>query len=181
MAIFNGTSANMASVGGGAAVGAAGGANIPATAAQVLTMATQNYNTTTFLPVQNGAAGQYYTTNVGAGGHISASFAPQKSSNVIPISVYDKDGKEIVRLEPDGTVVWSKDIDIDEAAAAFGKSIQLGAEISAGITYGVKQRMRDVVFEEIISMAQEKGSITAEELTYLHKAAKIIDKLKGKV
>ncbi len=169
MAIFNGTSANMASVGsGGAAGGAAGGAysaaNIPATAAQVLTMATQNYNTTTFLPVQNGAAGQYYTTNVGAGGHISASFAPQKSSNVIPISVY-----------------WSKDIDIDEAATAFGKSIQLGAEISVGITYGVKQRMRDVVFEEIISMAQEKGSITAEELTYLHKAAKIIDKLKGKV
>lgn len=40
--------------------------------------------------------------------------------------------------------------------------------------------MRDTVFEEMISLAKEKGSLTVEDLTYLHTAAKIMDKLKGK-
>jgi hypothetical protein len=43
----------------------------------------------------------------------------------------------------------------------------------------VKQRMRDAVFEELIDMAKSKGSLTADDLTYLQQAAKIMDKLKG--
>lgn len=96
------------------------------------------------------------------------------------LSANGTNGKEIVRLNRDGSVTWSDEINVDEAAEAFGKALQVGAEISAGLTYSVKQRMRDTVFEEMISLAKEKGSLTAEDLTYLHTAAKIMDKLKGK-
>jgi hypothetical protein len=89
-------------------------------------------------------------------------------------------GKEIVRILEDGTVKWADGIKIDEAAKALSESLVLGYELSAKITYSIKQRMRDSVFEEMISMAEEKGSITAEDLTFLWRAAKIIDKLKGK-
>lgn len=173
MAKFNGTSANMASIGTSGAAGATG----TVTTAQISQIA-QHFNNTTYLPTQIGLAGQYYISN--GAGNVSAAWS-QPSYNTIPLAVSDGKGNEIVRLETDGTVVWSKGIDVDAATEAFSKSLRFGAELVAGITYGAKQRMRDVVFEEIISMAQEKGSITAEELTYLHKAAKIIDKLKGKV
>jgi hypothetical protein len=92
----------------------------------------------------------------------------------------DPVGKEIVRILEDGTVKWADGIKIDEAAKALSESFVLGYELSAKITYSIKQRMRDSVFEEMISMAEEKGSITAEDLTFLWRAAKIIDKLKGK-
>ena len=48
-----------------------------------------------------------------------------------------------------------------------------------GITYSVKQRMRDAVFEELIDMANTKGILSVDDLTYLHQSAKIMDKLKG--
>lgn len=96
------------------------------------------------------------------------------------ISAKNPSGKEIVRLNNDGTVTWNGEINIDEAAEAFSTSLSLGAELANGLTYAVKQRMRDTVFAEMISMAKEKGSLTADDLTYLHQAAKIMDKLKGK-
>ena len=49
----------------------------------------------------------------------------------------------------------------------------------AGVTYGVRQRIRDAVFEELIDMANNKGTLSVDDLTYLHQAAKIMDKLKG--
>ena len=88
-------------------------------------------------------------------------------------------GKELVRLNKDGSVTWSKEIDVDEAAAAFARSINLGAEMMAGITQGVKHRMRDSVFNDLIEIAREKGSLSADDLTYLLSAAKIVEKLKG--
>ena len=87
---------------------------------------------------------------------------------------------EIVRLNKDGTVTWANGINIDEAAEAFSRSISVGAELCAGITNTVKQNMRNIVFEEIIDIARTKGSLTADDLTYLLQSAKIVDKLKGK-
>jgi hypothetical protein len=95
------------------------------------------------------------------------------------LTLHSKNHTELVRIENDGTVKWKDDATVDAAAESFAKTLQLGAEKAAGITYGVKQRMRDTVFEEIISMSKEKGSLTPEGLTYLWQAAKIIDKLQG--
>ena len=92
---------------------------------------------------------------------------------------FSNSGTEIVRLNLDGTVTWAKDINIDEAAVAFSKSISLGAEMRAGITEATKLKMRDSVFEDLINIAKEKGSLTAEDLTYLLEASKIVEKLKG--
>jgi len=51
--------------------------------------------------------------------------------------------------------------------------------MQAGITHGVKLRMRDSVFADLIEIAKEKGSLTADDLTYLLEASKIVEKLKG--
>lgn len=88
-------------------------------------------------------------------------------------------GKEIVRLNADGSVTWNQEIQIDEAAKAFARSISVGAEMAAGISKSAKLRMRDSVFTDLISIAKEKGSLTAEDLTYLLEASKIVEKLKG--
>lgn len=130
------------------------------------------------------------TGNIGAGyniGSLNANGISSNSFNITnqynqpsAISVQSSAGKELVRLNRDGTVTWSEDATVDEAAESFGRVLQIGVELSAGITYAVKQRMRDTVFEEMISLAKEKGSLTVEDLTYLHTAAKIMDKLKGK-
>lgn len=87
---------------------------------------------------------------------------------------------EIVRLDSDGSVKWANNvIDIDAAAEAFANSLTLGAEHMAGITQSVKYKMRDSVFEDLINIAKEKGQLTAEDLTYLLEASKIVEKLKG--
>jgi hypothetical protein len=82
-------------------------------------------------------------------------------------------------LNLDGSVTWANGIDIDAAAEAFGKSLHMSAEIQAGISKAVKLKMRDSVFEDLINIAKEKGSLTAEDLTYLLEASKIVEKLKG--
>lgn len=87
--------------------------------------------------------------------------------------------KEIVRVTPEGKVVWADDIEIDEAAEAFSRALSVGAELKAGITERVKRDMRDSIFEDIIEIAKQKGSLNAEDLTYLLQAAKIMEKLKG--
>lgn len=94
-------------------------------------------------------------------------------------TLYDPTGKEIVRLEKDGSVVWAGEIDIDFAADAFSKAMTLGAELAAGIKEATKRKIRDKIFEEIISIAKDKGHLSADELTYLLEASKIIEKLNG--
>jgi hypothetical protein len=92
---------------------------------------------------------------------------------------FNNNGKEIVKLKSDGTVEWTNGIEIDEAAEAFAKTLSMGAEMSAGITKKVKLEMRDSVFEDLIAIAKERGSLTAEDLTFLLQGSKIVEKLKG--
>jgi len=117
-----------------------------------------------------------YTVGTGVLGSVYTTTQTAQSSSLVSLS---NGGKELVRLERDGTVIWEEGVTIDEAAEAFSKMLRLSAELSAGISYGTKQRMRDAVFQEIVSMAEEKGSLSHEELTFLWQAAKIMDKLKG--
>lgn len=120
-----------------------------------------------------------WTTYAGGYGHtVTGTTMAYKSPSTV-MTLNGANSKELVRIEKDGSVKWAEDATVDEAATAFAKTLTIGAERSAGITYGVKQRMRDAVFEEMISMAKEKGSLTPDDLTYLWQAAKIMDKLKG--
>jgi hypothetical protein len=111
-----------------------------------------------------------------AGGFGTITFSPPKPTSIIALS---NSGTEIVRLNIDGSVTWNDKVDVDAAAEAFGQAISIGAELSAGVTKRVKLEMRDSVFEDLIAIAKEKGSLTAEDLTYLLQASKIVEKLKG--
>lgn len=115
----------------------------------------------------------------GMGPTVTSAWWSNAQSHTDVISLFGENKQEIVRISNAGEVIWGDGINVTDAAKAFGRSLRLGTEQAAKITYNVKQQMRDAVFEELISMAKEKGSITSEDLTYLHQAAKIMDKLKG--
>jgi hypothetical protein len=134
------------------------------------------YSTTAPSTMWNTSVSSITNSNFTVTGNITSATNYHSSA----ISISSNTGKEIVRLNRDGTVTWNDEIDVDEAAKAFALSISLGAEMVAGITYAVKQRMRDAVFDELIEMVKDKGTLNVDDLTYLHKAAKIMDKLKGK-
>lgn len=152
---------------------------------------TGNYTTLTGTPLYTNLtsygpqAGTYVTGIAGNSSWVSTSGIVSNGYNIASsvspsvMSLHNPSNKEIVRLNNDGSVTWNDSINIDEAATAFASSIQLGAELMAGVTYGVRQRIRDAVFEELIDMANNKGTLSVDDLTYLHQAAKIMDKLKG--
>jgi hypothetical protein len=94
------------------------------------------------------------------------------------IEIQDANSQPIVTLYSDGAVIWTDSIKIDEAAESFARSLYLGAELKSGIIETSKRKMRDSVFEDLISIAREKGSLTAEDLTYMLAASKIVEKLK---
>ena len=130
------------------------------------------------------AGGGTGTTTTGS---ISNSWAPISSTNLIhnsqlnvqsnAITLHDTNYAEIVRLNNDGSVTWAKGVNEDGAAMAFARAITTGAEMKSGITHRIKQDMRDAVFKELIDLAEEKGSITAEDMSYYWRCSKIIDKL----
>jgi len=133
--------------------------------------------------INSGVAGSGYVYNavtsspyVGTG-NFTVGTNLHNSASVV--SFYNNSNTEIVRLNKDGTITWGNGINVDEAAEAFGRAVSLGAEMQAGITAGAKRRMRDSVFLDLIGIANEKGSLTADDLTYLLEASKIIEKLKG--
>jgi len=95
------------------------------------------------------------------------------------MSIRAPNGKDIVTIENDGTITWADTIDVDAAAESFGQVLALSVEMRAGITSAIKSKIRDSVFEDLISIAQDKGSLTAEDLTYLLRSSKIIENLKG--
>lgn len=97
-------------------------------------------------------------------------------NNLISLS---NNGKEILRVEKDGKIIWADDINIDEAAEALSKSLSISIEMKAGINKRIKREIRNSIFEDLISIAKEKGSLSVDELTYLLEGAKIMDKLKG--
>ena len=139
------------------------GTNIP-TYNPIASMAQSNYNTISTSPYSGSSS-----FTIGTNLHNATSV----------VSFYNQSNTEIVRLNRDGTITWGNGINIDEAADAFGRAISLGSELQSGITQGVKHRMRDSVFADLIEIAKEKGSLTADDLTYLLEASKIIEKLKG--
>lgn len=124
----------------------------------------------------------YGTLNNTSGGYIN----PSTYNGSFNISKSDiarfsnSAGKEIVRLTQEGKVIWADpEMNEDEAAQAFTRSLEFSAELKAGITKAVMVRIRDSVFEEIINIAKQKGTLTADDLTYLLEASKIMEKLKG--
>lgn len=150
----------------GTMMGGAGGAG-----SYIVTAPTSGYTYT--LPVTTGIGGGSGYYSIGSG--ITFSMPPRTSI----ISFNDANGKEIVRINMDGSVTWADGIKIDEAAEAMSKTMSNAVELQAGITKAVKLRMRDSVFEDIIEIARQKGSLTADDLTYLLEASKIVEKLKG--
>lgn len=121
-----------------------------------------------------GAPSPHSTYTIASGIGVFAGIQP---TNIL--SLRGKDNTEIVRLNVDGTVTWSQEINIDEAAEALTRTLVLGAELSTGITRKVKAEMRDTVFEEIIELAKLKGTLTLDDLTFMYEASKIMEKLKG--
>ena len=135
---------------------------------------TSMYNATAY--AAGGGVGQY-TPGVGQGYYtITGTMSTTTAASVI--TLYGQN-KEIVRLNSDGTVTWANGVEIDEAADAFAKSLMMGGERAIGITDGVKNRMRDSVFNDLIAIAKDKGTLSADDLTYLLEASKIMEKLKG--
>lgn len=137
------------------------------------TVATSGYTTGMITSAMTGGGGPYYSgVNMG-------NTAVQAPPTYAIKYTNPTTNKEIVRVTPEGKVVWADDIEVDEAAEAFSRALSIGAELKAGITEQVKRSMRDSVFEDIIEIAKQKGSLNAEDLTYLLQAAKIMEKLKG--
>ena len=151
----------------GTMMGGAGGAG----GSYIVSAPTTGYTYT--LPVTTAIGGGPGYYSIGSG----ITFSMPTRTNIV--SLNDANGKEIVRINMDGSVTWADGIKIDEAAEAMSKSMSNAVELQAGITKAVKLRMRDSVFEDIIEIARQKGSLTADDLTYLLEASKIVEKLKG--
>lgn len=91
-------------------------------------------------------------------------------------------GVKIVTVTKDGEIIWHQpNVRTDVAVEEFSRLISLTVEQKAGVQDSVKARIRDSVFEDLISIATTKGPMTASDLTDLLKASKIIENLKGKV
>jgi hypothetical protein len=126
--------------------------------------------------IAGAVGGQGANVQYGIGSGMFSSSGTSLPTNII---TFHSQGKEIVKVNLDGSVTWANGIDVDSAAEAFARTLSLGAEQKAGISKRVKLEMRDSVFEDLIEIAKEKGSLTAEDLTYLLSASKIVEKLKG--
>jgi hypothetical protein len=142
-----------------------------ASGSYIVSAPTSGYTYT--LPVTTAVGGGSGYYSIGSG--ISFSMPPR--TNIV--SFTDSSGKEVVRINLDGTITWADGIKIDEAAEAMSKALSISTELHAGITQAVKLRMRDSVFQDIIEIARQKGSLSADDLTYLLEASKIVEKLKG--
>lgn len=130
------------------------------------------------------ASGSILTTTGGGSGPIwanpitSTTWAGASYMPTHPLIINDN-GKELFRIESDGKVVWGDNVTIDAAAEKFKSMVDMSVEMKAGIVEKTKQRIRDTIFGEIINIAKDKGSLTAEELTLILEATKIMEKLKG--
>lgn len=132
----------------------------------------------------SGALSTSHISNIWAGSAINSIYSSSYISNIKSvspnlISISRPDGSEIVHIDENGKVVWKDGINIDAAADAISRSLYVGAERAAKITNNVKQRIRDTVFEEMIYIAKNRGSLSVDELTLMWESAKIMDKLKG--
>lgn len=119
------------------------------------------------------------TTNITVGQVTPVSYTIGTQESPTIISFLDINGQWLVKLNRDGTVTWADGISVSDAAKAFDEMLTLGAEQKAGITQGMKLRARDQIFEEIIRIAQERGPLSVDDLTFMLESSKIIEKLKG--
>lgn len=85
----------------------------------------------------------------------------------------------IVIVKPDGTIEWPDGVDITTAAEAFGKCLQLGTELSAGINKSVKQRMKDQCREGLKEYAELHGPLSVEDIERYFQEEKVFDILQG--
>jgi len=178
--LSNTTAANTATAAGQSSTvttGASGASvvNTVTTVGTTYAVPTANYSYGNITIAGGGAAGAGYAGAINIPTP-TFTFTMQQPTNIISLQ---NNGQEIVRLNRDGSVTWANGIDVDAAAEAFGKSLTYSAELKAGISKGVKLRMRDSVFETLINIAKEKGPLSADDLTYLLESSKIIEKLKG--
>lgn len=148
--------------------------------------ATNTVNTAVFDPIPYASGGPggsqgagTSTSNIMTNYTTSAMNSISISQPPNVMSIRSPNGKDIVTIENDGAITWADTIDVDAAAKAFGQVLTLSVEMRLGITTAVKSRIRDSVFEDLISIAQDKGSLTAEDLTYLLRSSKIMENLKG--
>jgi len=95
------------------------------------------------------------------------------------LTIYSAAGKELVRLNKDGSVEWAPEVDVNEASRQFEKMLNFSVENKLGISHALKCKIRDQVFEDVIRFAKEKGALTADDLTFMLESSKIIEKLKG--
>lgn len=134
--------------------------------------------TTSVIPRHTISPGMVYSTaSIGHGAISGASYSiPQPKSL---LSVSDLSGKELVRINLDGIVEWAPGADTSSAAEALSRSFHLSVESKAGVNQRIKSEMRNSVFNDIIAIAKSKGALSADDLTYLLEASKIMEKLKG--
>lgn len=130
--------------------------------------------------------GQIYSAGTGVGFGSVQFPAPKpvfvlgSKSDDFAMKFFDNTGnKEICILMNDGSVKWPNGINVDAASDAFANSIEVAVSKQAGITEGVSQRLRDSIFEDIISIAKEKGPLSSDDLTFMLQSSKIMEKLKG--
>lgn len=126
------------------------------------------------------------TSSFAAGTFIAASApsAPWTSivyatSTADILSINDSKGVTLVKMKHDGTVEWPNGVQVDEAATSFATTLTRSALNKVGITENVMKSMRDSVFNDLIDVATQKGPLSADDLTYLLSASKIMEKLKG--
>lgn len=72
---------------------------------------------------------------------------------------FGKNGKEVVRLDSDGNVIWTDD-NITEAAAAF-------STVLAASSAQLKRNIYDDVLNELLVIAEPTGSVSVADLTTL--------------
>lgn len=90
-----------------------------------------------------------------------------------------RNNEKILSIDENGNIVWGQGIKIDKTAEDLANSLALSLELKAGITQKIKLEMRDSVFESLINIAKMQGALTANDLTYLLEASKIVEKLRG--
>jgi hypothetical protein len=93
----------------------------------------------------------------------------------------NRKGETVFSVDNDGKIIWQSTIesDVKEAAENFSSYIGLEVEKKAGIYDTTKRKIRDSIFNDLIKIAVEKGSLNADDLTYLLEASKMLEKLKG--
>jgi hypothetical protein len=129
-------------------------------------------------------AGAIIGTGLGAiyPGYVTTNYQSSYNTRMVSekdhIKFINSAGVEIVRLNNNGSVVWANGIVPDEAIDSFRSSLEIAAEQKVGIHMGTKHRMRDSVFKDLIEVARDKGPLSAEDLTYLLEASKIVERLK---